>query len=223
MAEQYFSYVPNFEYVSRLTDAKKISDYVEVKNLFKRGIIRPDIFQDLAYFNKYKIIGNERPDEVAKKVYDEEKLDWLILLANNVINQVEEWPLDQQSFQNYLISKYGSEENIYAVHHYESDEIQDSTGKVVFPGKLEVPQDISITYYDSGLGTERVSSSFTYAVTNYDYEEKIQNNRRNIYILKREYVGLILDDLERIMPYQQGSTQYISPSVTRGDNIRLYN
>ena len=223
MAQQYFSYVPNFEYVSRLTDAKKINDYVEVKNLFKRGIIRPDIFSNLSYFTKYKIIGDERPDEVANKIYEDPDLDWLVLLSNNVINQVEEWPLDQQSFQNYLVSKYGSEENIYAVHHYESDEIKDSVGRVVFPGGLEVPQDIRVDWYDSGMGEERTSTSFTYAVTNYDYEEKIQNNRRNIYLVKAEYIGLIIDDLERIMPYQQGSTQYVSSSVTRGDNIRLYN
>ena len=219
---QYFDYVPNFEYVSRLTDAKKINDYVEVKNLFKRGIIRPDIFGNLAYFSKYKIIGDERPDEVANKIYNNSDLDWLVLLSNNVINQVEEWPLDQQSFQNYLVSKYGSEENIHAVHHYESDEIKDSVGRVVFPAGLEVPQDISVDWYDSGLGEERTSTAFTYAVTNYTYEERKQNDRRSIYVIKEEYVGLVIDNLEQIMPYQQGSTQYVSPSVTRGDNIRLY-
>jgi hypothetical protein len=219
---QYFDYVPNFEYVSRLTDAKKINDYVEVKNLFKRGIIRPDIFGNLAYFSKYKIIGDERPDEVANKIYNNSDLDWLVLLSNNVINQVEEWPLDQQSFQNYLVSKYGSEENIHAVHHYESDEIKDSVGRVVFPGGLEVPQNISVDWYDSGIGEERTSTAFTYAVTNYTYEERKQNDRRNIYVIKEEYVGLVIDNLEQIMPYQQGSTQYVSPSVTRGDNIRLY-
>jgi len=219
---QYFDYVPNFEYVSRLTDAKKINDYVEVKNLFKRGIIRPDIFGNLAYFSKYKIIGDERPDEVANKIYNNSDLDWLVLLSNNVINQVEEWPLDQQSFQNYLVSKYGSEENIYAVHHYESNEIKDSVGRVVFPGGLEVPQNISVDWYDSGIGEERTSTAFTYAVTNYTYEERKQNDRRSIYVIKEEYVGLVIDNLEQIMPYQQGSTQYVSPSVTRGDNIRLY-
>jgi len=219
---QYFDYVPNFDYVSRLNDAKKINDYIQVKNLFKRGIIRPDIFSDLSYFSKYKIVGDERPDEVANKVYDDPDLDWLVLLSNNVINQVEEWPLDQQSFQNYLLGKYGSEQNIDAVHHYESNEVTDTLGNVIFPKGLEVPQNISVTYYDRGTASEKTSSSFTYAVTNYDYEERKQNDRRNIYLIKDFYIGLIIDDLERVMPYQEGSTQYISPSVTRGDNIRLY-
>ena len=41
----YFSKIPDFEYVSRLPDAK-ISDYIPVKNIFMRGKLREDIFQD---------------------------------------------------------------------------------------------------------------------------------------------------------------------------------
>ena len=77
----YFSKVPDFEYVSRLPDAK-ISDYITVKNLFKRGKLREDIFQDLTLFTKYKIIGNDRPDNVAFDYYRDSKLDWLVLLLS---------------------------------------------------------------------------------------------------------------------------------------------
>jgi len=64
----YFSELPDFEYVSRLPDAK-ISDYIKVKNLFKRGLLRDDIFQNLAFFSKYQIVGDDRPDNVAFKIY----------------------------------------------------------------------------------------------------------------------------------------------------------
>ena len=84
MAQKYFRYVPNFDYVSRLENAKSISEYVQTKNLFKRAELRPDIFNDLSYFTKYKVIGDERPDQVAYKVYDDENLDWLIMLCNNM-------------------------------------------------------------------------------------------------------------------------------------------
>ena len=66
----YFRQVPNFEYVSRTADTKNISEYSPVKNLFKRGKLKEDIFNDLTLFTKYKIIGDERPDNVASKVYD---------------------------------------------------------------------------------------------------------------------------------------------------------
>ena len=78
----YFKKVPNFEYVSRLPDAN-ISDYIPVKNLFKKGALREDIFQDLAFFTKYQVQGDDRPENVAFKVYNDSSLDWLVLAANN--------------------------------------------------------------------------------------------------------------------------------------------
>ena len=57
----YFSKIPNFEYVSLLPDAK-ISDYITVKNLFKRGALEPDILENLALHTKYEIKGDDRPD-----------------------------------------------------------------------------------------------------------------------------------------------------------------
>ena len=80
----YFKQVPDFDYVSRLPDAK-ISDYITVKNLFKRGKLADDIFQDLTVFTKYEIRGDDRPDNVADKVYDDPDLDWVILLSNNCL------------------------------------------------------------------------------------------------------------------------------------------
>lgn len=73
----YFSKLPDLNYVSRLPDAK-ISDYITVKNLFKRGFLREDIFQDLMYFTKYQILGDDRPDNVAHKIYGDKNLDWIL-------------------------------------------------------------------------------------------------------------------------------------------------
>ena len=67
----YFRHVPDFEYVSRKADTKNISEYSPVKNLFKRGKLKEDIFNDLTKFTQYKIIGDDRPDTVAFKVYKE--------------------------------------------------------------------------------------------------------------------------------------------------------
>ena len=87
MAKPYFRYVPDFDYVSRLTDAKSISNYVRTKNLFKRAKLRPDIFENLNHFTKYKIIGDDRPDNVAYEVYGDQNLDWLIWTYQNYIQK----------------------------------------------------------------------------------------------------------------------------------------
>ena len=80
MAQHYFRYVPKFDYVSRLSGSKNISDYNQVTNLFKRGKIRPDIFQDLSYFTKYKVIGDEQPYQHQMMLFSEEQVTDITLL-----------------------------------------------------------------------------------------------------------------------------------------------
>ncbi len=222
----YFSKVPDLEYVSRLPDAK-ISDYITVKNLFKKGTLREDIFQNLALFTKYQIKGEDRPDNVAFDFYGNEKLDWLVLQCNNIINIYTEWPLPQRDFDRYLLDKYETYDNLYnGIHHYETVEVKNSQGVVMLEKEKQVPSDFSITYYDSALGQHASSliteSNITVAVTNYDYEEKIENDKRNIFLLKKRYLNIVKDDMDEIMPYKKGSTQYVSKTLKRGENIRLY-
>ena len=98
----YFNLLPDFDYVSRLPDAK-ISDYTRVKNLFKRVTLREDIYSNLMYFTKYSIQGDDRPDNVAHRIYSDSTLDWLILLSNNITHIPTEWPMSQNDFDRFLL------------------------------------------------------------------------------------------------------------------------
>ena len=222
MAKNYFKYIPDFDYVSRLPKAQSISDYLRVKNLFKRTKISQTIFDDLTYFTKYQVIADERPDNIAYKIYGDSNLDWMVMLANNITNLQNEWPLEEQSFYRFLINKYGSEAGIESVHHYETQKVIDSKEKVIVPKGLEVPSNYSVTFLDSGTRTEQIRTNITDAITNREYEEKIQDEKRNIFLIKPRFTGLILEEMERVMEYPKGSTQYVSPKVVRGENVRLY-
>jgi len=216
----YFNKVPNFEYVSRLPDAN-ISDYIPVKNLFKKGALREDIFQDLAVFTKYKITNADRPDNVAFDFYGDSSLDWLVLACNNIVNIKTEWPMQQLEYDKYLLDKYGSYEKVNAVHHYETTEQKNTKNIIVVKAGLRVASDYSITYYDSGDGG-MVTKYPVKTVTNYDYEESLQEKRRNIFLLKSRYLNIVLDDLELLMTYKKGSSQYKTESMKTADNIRLF-
>ena len=220
--KNYFQHVPDFEYVSRLPDRKYINDYIQCKNLFKRVKLSEEIFGDLTYFDKVIIKRDERPDNVAYRIYEDENLDWLVLLSNNIVNYESEWPLDQQSYDNYLINKYGSIAKVNDVHHYETREIVDSDGNLILPKGLEVNQNFTFTYYDSATTSEMVATNVTDEISNLQYEERIQEEKSGIYVLKARYLSVILDDISNLMPYKEGSTQYVGASLVRGDNIRLY-
>ena len=223
MAKKYFRYIPDFDYVSRLPKAQNISDYIRVKNLFKRTKISEQIFNDLTFFTKYQIITDERPDNVAFKVYGDSNLDWMVLLANNIINVQQEWPLEHTSYYNYLISKYGSDAALQNIHHYETREIKNSVGKVIVPEGLEVASDFSITFFDTGLGVQQtVSTEIVTEITNEVYENRINDDKRNINIIKPRFIGLIIEEIEKVMKYPKGSTQYVSKKVVKGENIRIY-
>ncbi len=221
MATPYFRQVPDFEYVSRLPNAK-ISDYIRVKNLFKRGKLAEDIFPNLNFFTKYEVEGDDRPDNVAYKVYDDSTLDWVVLLSNNYTNIQSEWPLLQNDFDRYLLDKYGTYEKLNSAHHYETAEIKNVDGATITPAGLTVASDYSVTYYDAATGQEVEKEGTAVEVTNYDYESKIEDKKRNIYLLKPEYLNVIKDDMRDIMPYKKGSTEYISETLKRAENIRLY-
>lgn len=221
MAKKYFRNIPDFDYVDRTKDGQSISDYTRVKNIFKRARISEDIFQDLNFFTKYQVKGNERPDNVAKKVYNDPNLDWLIMLCNNILNFETEWPKDQASYDKYLLNKYGTYEKLNEVHHYETNLITDKAGRQIVPEGLEVPQDFSITFFDPTL-KQMVTRSSTFPVSNLIYENRLEEDKRSIFILKGTYLALVIDDINEIMPYTPGSTQYVSDRVVRGENIRLY-
>ena len=218
----YFRLVPELEYVSRLPGAK-IGDYIKVKNLFKKGEIRKDIFQNLAFFEKYKIIGDDRPDNVAFEVYEDSKLDWIVLLSNNVLNIQSEWPLPQTDFDRFVLDKYGDYNTLYnGVHHYETIEIKNTQGVTIVPAGLQVDSSYSVSYYDFFTDLQVTTGNLATPITNYEYEEKVENDKRNIFILKSRYLNIVFDDMEEIMQYKKGSTQYVSESLKTGDNIRLY-
>ena len=223
MAKKFFRYVPDFDYVSRLSKAQNISDYIRVKNLFKRTRISEEIFSDLTFFTKYQIIQDERPDNVAYKIYGDSNLDWIVLLSNNIINVQQEWPLEHTSYYNYLIGKYGSDAALQNIHHYETREIKNSVGKVVVPEGLEVPSTFTITFFDPGLGVqETVTTEIVTEITNQVYEDKLNDSKRNINLIKPKFIGLVIEEMERLMKYPKGSTQYVSKNVVRGENIRIY-
>ena len=221
MPAPYFRQVPDLEYVSRLPNAK-ISDYIKVKNLFKRGKLADDIFANLSFFTKYQIEGDDRPDNVAYKVYSDSTVDWVVLLSNNYINIQSEWPLLQNDFDRYLLDKYGTYEKLNAVHHYETSEIKNVDGATITPAGLTVASDYSVTYYYAATGQEVEKENTAVEVTNYEYESKIEDAKRDIYLLKPMYLNIIKDDMRDIMPYEKGSTEYLSRTLKRAENIRLY-
>ena len=241
----YFSYFPNIEYVSRTTDRSSAEEYITVKNIFRRAKIRNDFYNVATAFEDYMIIANERPDQVAEAVYGDPRYDWVILTANNITNMREQWPLNAQDFQNYILEKYKTESALEEIHHYITEISIDSRKRIVVPEGLRVDSNFNSQYLDQStrveidyggtlndittvdnVGTVRdsngniVTHDNILAVTNYEYEENLNDAKRRIKILKEDYLDVVINDMRTIMKYKP-SSQYIDRGLKQAYNPRL--
>ena len=212
----YFRQLPNLDYPSLANDRKSVYDYQTVKNIFKRAVIRNDIFDEVVAFTKYSVIGDERPDQVAYNFYGDSGLDWVVLTTNNIIHVRDEWPMGSQDFLTYLNEKYTTEQ-LSNIHHYETKIIRDFDGKLIQPEGLTVPAGHSITFLDNGvLKTESQLTSFSFL----EHEIDLNDKKRNINILKPEYLSLFLEDFAEIMEYKP-SRQFVNEDLKKTENPRI--
>ena len=75
----YFRELPNFQYQSPFIDSLSSSEYVTVKNIFRRVKLRDDLQNIFTVFDKFVIKEGARPDTVAEEVYGKSDLDWVVL------------------------------------------------------------------------------------------------------------------------------------------------
>jgi hypothetical protein len=219
---QYFRKLPNLNYPSLLKTRESNTDFIQTKNLFRRVMVREDLFANFMQFDKYKIVGDERPDNVAQKVYDNDDLDWIILLSNNIVDLNNEWPLTQFQLNEFLNDKYTPQE-LVSIHHYETLELRDSRNQLILPAGIVVDEDFNLEYLSGGQvksTNSLVDGRPVKAVTFYDYENDLNDKKRNINVLKPELLGIFIRDFERIMKYDK-SSQYVNRRLKRTENPRI--
>ena len=218
----YFRRLPNLDYPSLLKNRESNTDFVQTKNLFRRAKVREDLFENFMQFDKYEIIGDERPDNVAEKVYNSSTLDWVVLMSNNIIDINNEWPLTQSQLNLFLDNKYTPQE-LVSIHHYETLELRDNKNQLILPAGLVVDADFNLEYLSGGQiksTNSLVDGRPVKAVTFYDYENSKNDKKRNINILKQEFLGIFIKDFERIMKYDK-SSQYVNRKLKRTENPRI--
>jgi hypothetical protein len=209
----YFRELPDLEYQSPITDKISSTDYVRVKNIFRRVKLRDDLSKNLVLFNKYQIEEGERPDTVAEKLYGKADLDWIVLICAGITNVRNQWPLSSRDIYRFSESKYGDELN--ATRIYETTEVKDGNGRLILPAgkvvdgnfRIPNPEDISQTLNP------------VVGISNYEYETRLNDEKRSIDILKKVYLQTFLNDTRKLTYYSQ-SSQYVNSKLIRTENTR---
>ena len=213
----FFRELPNIEYLSVLSDRDSSLDYIKVKNLFRRVKVRDDLKKYFTVFDRVTIKDGARPDQVADTIYGNAELDWVVLLTAGIINVNNEWPLNSYELYNYSLEKYGALLN--ATKHYETIEIRDQKNRLILPKGKIVDSDFSIPNPSNPL-TDLTGNAIRIGISYYEYETRLNEEKRQIDLLKPRYLDQFLKDMRKIMKYSR-SSQYVSTRLIKTSNTRI--
>jgi hypothetical protein len=168
----YFEYFPQTGY-DLLSDKNNIRINI-VTNILVR--IRKKLnITNISFFEQHFISDGDRAEILAYEIYGDSSLHWLIMYANYMTNPFFDWPLTYYDLQKFVAKKYPNNEN--GIHHYE-----DEMGYVV-----DLPEN------------HPAESQYPKIITNFLYEENINDSKRSINIIKQEYVASIVDEFKRLI------------------------
>lgn len=215
----YFDFFPDLLLPSFSDKRRSSKDLVRVKNLFKRAKLRDDFFENAIAFNTYLVQGDDRPDNVADKFYGDEFLDWVVLISNNILNVRDEWPMAQREFNVYLNNKY-DQDQLLSIHHYETKRVVDADGFALLGQGNVVPPDFVLNWSYAGINNSLSGSDVMTSITTIDYEIAKNDKKREINLIRPEYIKVVLEDMREIMTYED-SSQFVNRFTKQGDNLRV--
>ena len=173
----YFSKFPLIPYQISTQDSLKL-----VPDILRRIKIRESLRAGSSLFDRYDVKENENPEDVAFKWFGSADLHWVILLTNNVTDRYYDWPLSQPDFAEFLTDKYGAG-NEDSAHHYE---LVRSSGKTTSSG----PSDYSHRVEVNSDETDAIT------VTNREYEERLQDQKRQIKLLSKSFLADFIEEFD---------------------------
>ena len=169
----YFESFPLIEFASTKGGNPKI-----VTNLLRRVSLRSQVKNNVLMFDTYDVQEGETPEMIAHKLYGDAELHWVVCMANDIVNRFHDWPMNTNQFLSYVRDRY---DNPDAVHHYEINQTSgDTTLKV-------------------DIGTSNADYPTATAVTNFEFEEKEQDKKRQIRLVDPVYIPQIIEEFQELM------------------------
>ena len=200
MSKHYFSQLPNIRYKNPLESSNQNNNYILAKNLFLRTKIRDDASLDITFLQSYTIREGERPEDVAEALYGTKEYDWIILTTSNIINVRTEWPMNSRILYDYSLEKYGNDD-LNATQFYETTEVKDAQGRLIMPeGKVV---DSNFTIPDPDI--HNVTLNPVVGISNYLAETRENEKKRNIKVMRPEYLGMFLTTMRDVLLYTKSS------------------
>lgn len=184
----FLTFMPKVIYSTDANDRKLI-----ITNIARRFVLQKAVLGRSILFETWQVGDGERPDIVAARYYEDSSLDWLVMLANEILHPQFDWFMGYQDFKAFLGGKYGSVEDAHrTVHHYEKQVL---VPRALLDGTMTDEMWVEIdstTYHSTPEETRRT-------ITCFQYEDKINKARQQIQLIHKSYAGQITSEIETLI------------------------
>ena len=166
-------------------DVASDGSYKLLPDILRRVKLRQGIRTGSFLFDNYDVKDGENPEDIAFKLYGDAEYHWVILMTNNITDRYYQWPLTQPQFQEHLEDKYGAG-NEDSVHHYEKTT---DSGKTSSSGPNDFSHKVECNSDDGDPDI----------ITNRQYEQRKQDQYRQIRLLDPRYLGAFVEEFEALI------------------------
>jgi hypothetical protein len=197
-----------FDSLPLITNLDNNNNIYALRNLMVRTELMPSLITNPLLFYQYEIREGDTPEIIAKKYYGDSYRYWLVLYGNpERMNPQFDWPLTSKQFEQFLINKYsvaaGGDNLVMSyitstVHHYEKViTTYDNESQTTVIKNVEVDfETYNLIEEVTTTNTFADNSSLKYSVTAkavsiYDYENGLNESKRNINLINSSYINKI--------------------------------
>ena len=176
----YFKNIPNVLYDINGTEPNQ---FRAVTNIMSRVRFKPSVIENITDYYPYKVLEGERPDIVSYKKYGTVAYSYLILLINDIIDPLFDWPLPTRQFENYIIEQYGGIATAQVTNKYYYQIIRPEVAKTGISERVpEYKIIVDQTTYNS------LDQSVRSAQSVYDWEVEQNDNKREIKLINPDFI-----------------------------------
>ena len=193
----YFSQLPDVYIGEGVADEESFK-YRLVKNIFRKVRMRPDIEKVATSFQVYSLQDDDTPEKLAYDLYDNGHYDWVILLANDIIDFYDQWPKAQRELIAYVNEKY---EDAEAIHHYETPKIMYNENIVAYKEGITVNESFRAVVD----GNTKTASESRTPISNYEHEYYLNEKKRMIRIPTPIMFEIMKQEFEELVAYEPHS------------------
>ena len=217
---KFFSYFPKTFYISNNNPVGADT----VTNIISRFKFEEALKENSSVFYPYQIQDGDTPEIIAHKYYNDPERHWIVLLFNDIVDPQFDWPLNQNSIIEYIDKKYTangaanttpvsglawamSTNNVYGYYKVITTTANDGTQTLTklkvdantYANVTPIAPNVFGPPYTTSAG-ERVNITITKEKkTYYDYEIEENEKKREIKLLKKDFVSEVEKEFKRVI------------------------